>query len=176
MMATLQNTGQQVSMAIFFTIVIVSLSTGLTGSVGHALTPAQVGPPDQGILTGDRGVEPDGSAVRRLPGGEPHGGAPGRRGDSSRMAGAPRLHVRDPPGAALLRPGDRQAAFGSALSEAFLFAGTVTALSALISAFRGERFVYGEPRVKPSGPTPPSTASPEPGGATATVAGVRSRP
>ena len=35
-------------MAIFFTIVIVGLSTGLGGSVGEALATARVGPPIRG--------------------------------------------------------------------------------------------------------------------------------
>jgi MFS family permease len=171
MMATLQNTGQQVSMAIFFTIVIVSLSTGLTGSVSHALSSAQVGPPDQGILTGVVASNPTGALFGAFLGENPMGvllaGAATAPGWQALPAST---------SATLLAPHffaqAIQAAFGSALSEAFLFAGTVTALSALISAFRGERFVYGEPRVKPSSPT----ATSEPGGATATVAGVHSRP
>ncbi|MGI0053222.1 MAG: MFS transporter, partial [Thermoplasmata archaeon] len=61
MLATLQNTGQQVSMAIFFTIVIVSLSGGLAGSASHALQGVGVGPPDQGILSGAIAANPTGA-------------------------------------------------------------------------------------------------------------------
>jgi MFS family permease len=42
MRATLQNSGMQISMALFFTVVLVGLSTGLSGSVGTSLSNAGV--------------------------------------------------------------------------------------------------------------------------------------
>ena len=174
MLATLQNAGQQISMAIFFTIVIVGLSTGLTASVGHALTSAQVGPPDQGILTGVVASNPTGALFGAFLGENPM---------STLLAGAAAVPGWQPlsPAAAsaLVAPhffaNAIQTAFGSALSWAFVFAGCVTGLSAVISAFRGERYIYREPRASP---TPPPVPPPivEPGPTASSGAHARSRP
>ena len=176
MLATLQNAGQQVSMAIFFTIIIVGLSAGLTGSVGGALTAAQVGSPDNGILTSVVAGNPTGALFGAFLGENPMG---------ILLEGASSV-----PGWVPLSPAVTQtltaphffavaisAAFKSALSEAFVFAGCITGLSALISAFRGERFVYGQaaPGTKPRTPTP-VTPPAEPAASVAPVAGARHRP
>jgi MFS family permease len=175
MLATLQNAGQQVSMAIFFTIVIVGLSTGLTASVGHALATAQVGPPDQGILT---------SVVASNPTGALFGAFLGENPMNTLLAGAGAVPGWQPlpPAtyAALVAPhffaNAIQPAFGSALSWAFLFAGCVTGLSALISALRGERYIYRDATPEPTpAPAPPSLTT-ESGAAAAAGAHVRSRP
>jgi MFS family permease len=175
MLATLQNAGQQVSMAIFFTIIIVSLSVGLTGSVSGALTAAQVGAPDNGILT---------SVVAANPTGALFGAFLGENPMNILLAGASGL-----PGWVPLSPAVTQTltqphffaqaistAFKSALSEAFVFAGSITGVAALISAFRGERFVYGQ--TTPAPPASPSTPAPatEPGASVAPVASARHRP
>ncbi|MCI4373573.1 MAG: MFS transporter, partial [Thermoplasmata archaeon] len=172
MLATLQNAGQQISMAIFFTIVIVGLSTGLTASVGHALATAQVGPPDQGILTGVVASNPTGALFGAFLGENPM---------STLLAGAavvPGWQPLSPSVAsALIAPhffaNAIQPAFGSALSWAFIFAGCVTGLSAVISAFRGERFIYRELR---TGPAPATATVAETGPTTPAGAHVRSRP
>jgi MFS family permease len=175
MLATLQNAGQQISMAIFFTIVIVGLSTGLTASVGHALASAQVGPPDQGILTGVVASNPTGALFGAFLGENPM---------STLLAGAATVPGWQPLPAStaslLVAPhffaNAIQPAFGSALYWAFVFAGCVTALSAVISAFRGERYIYGQPRVGPTRPAPPVSAPPEAGAAAPAGSHVRSRP
>ncbi|MGA9839322.1 MAG: MFS transporter, partial [Thermoplasmata archaeon] len=162
MLATLQNAGQQLSMAIFFTIVIVGLSTGLTASVGHALTAAQVGPPDQGILTGVVASNPTGALFGAFLGENPM---------SILLQGAsavPGWQTLPPNVAAtLIAPhffaSAIQSAFATALSEAFLFAGCVTALAAVISLFRGERYIHGQ--TTPSPPGPVATTAAEPGAA-----------
>jgi MFS family permease len=172
MLATLQNAGQQISMAIFFTIVIVGLSSGLGTSVSHALSSAQVGPPDQGILTSVVASNPTGALFGAFLGENPMGVL---------LAGAATIPGWQPlPPAtanALLAPhffaNAIQAAFGSALSEAFLFAGCVTAVSALISAFRGKRYIYGEVVVPPPAP---GTMVPESGVTASAAGGVRHRP
>ncbi|MGD0257514.1 MAG: MFS transporter [Thermoplasmata archaeon] len=172
MLATLQNAGQQISMAIFFTIVIVGLSSGLGTSVSHALSSAQVGPPDQGILTSVVASNPTGALFGAFLGENPMGVL---------LAGAATIPGWQPlPPAtanALLAPhffaNAIQAAFGSALSEAFLFAGCVTAVSALISAFRGKRYIYGEVVVPPAAP---EAVAPDSGVTASTVGGVRHRP
>ncbi len=172
MLATLQNTGQQVSMAIFFTIVIVGLSTGLSGSVAHALTNAQVGPPDQGILSGMVASNPTGALFGAFLGENPMQGllataatVPGWQAlTSTQMQALLAPHFF----ASAISP-----AFGTALSGAFVFAGVVTAIGAVVSALRPRRYIFGEetgPAVAPpAAPTPPPTG---PTGAT----GARSRP
>jgi MFS family permease len=176
MLATLQNAGQQVSMAIFFTIIIVGLSAGLTGSVSGALTAAQVGSPDNGILTSVVASNPTGALFGAFLGENPMG---------ILLAGASTL-----PGWVPLSPAVTQTltqphffaqaistAFKSALSEAFVFAGSITAVAAVISAFRGERFVYGQ--AAPAGraaASPPPVPTAEPSAAAAPVVGARHRP
>jgi hypothetical protein len=177
MLATLQNAGQQVSMAIFFTIIIVGLSAGLTGSVSGALTAAQVGAPDNGILTSVVASNPTGALFGAFLGENPMG---------ILLAGASTL-----PGWVPLSPAVTQTltqphffaqaigtAFKSALSEAFVFAGSITAVAAVISAFRGERFVYGPaaPAGRAVASPPPPVPTVEPSAAAAPVAGARHRP
>ena len=179
MLATLQNTGQQISMAIFFTIVIVGLSTGLGGSVSHALAAAQVGQPDQGILS---------SVVASNPTGALFGAFLGENPMSVLLAGAATVPGWQalPPNvvASLTAPHffatAIQPAFGSAISEAFAFAGSVTAIAAIISYLRGERYIYGQPKE-----TPPTAMYPSPASSDAVASGalgpagspgVRSRP
>ncbi len=158
MLATLQNTGQQLSMALFFTIVILGLASGLGGSVSHSLSAASIGPPDSGILT---------TLVASNPTGALFGAFLGENPMQSLLLGA--AHV---PGwvplpasasATLLAPhffaNAISSAFHSALADAFLFAGSVTALGAVVSAARGERFIYDAPAPAPA--RPPETT---PGG------------
>ncbi|MFY9716348.1 MAG: MFS transporter [Thermoplasmata archaeon] len=172
MLATLQNAGQQISMAIFFTIVIVGLSSGLGASVSHSLAANSVGQPDQGILSGIVASNPTGALFGAFLGENPMG---------ILLAGAATSHgwvaLPGTVQATLLAPtffaGAIEQAFHSALSEAFVFAGCVTALSAVISALRGERFVYGEPRASPAVPPPPASGSPT---GSIPAAGARSRP
>ncbi len=176
MLATLQNAGQQVSMAIFFTIIIVSLSGGLSGSVSSALTAAQVGSPDNGILASVVASNPTGALFGAFLGENPMG---------ILLQGASTV-----PGWVPLSPAVTQAltaphffavaisaAFKSALSEAFLFAGCLTGVAALISALRGERFIYGQTATAGRPPTPsvPAPTS-EPGAAVAPASTARHRP
>ncbi len=161
MMATLQNTGQQVSLAIFFTIVILGLASGLGTSVHQALGAAHVGSADTAILGGIVASNPTGALFGAFLGENPMGlllqGAalvPGWTPLSTSVAQtllAPHFF------ASAIAP-----AFSRALGEAFLFAGVVTALGAVVSAFRGNRYVYGEDKVGARRKSPPSTAAPGP--------------
>jgi MFS family permease len=172
MLATLQNAGQQLSLAIFFTIIIIGLSSGLSSSVTGALSAAQVGPPDNGILA---------SFVASSPTGALFGAFLGINPMQTLLAGAASV-----PGWVPLSPAVANAltaphffahaiapAFKSALSEAFVFAGAITAVAAVISAFRGERFIYGQSAPKPRSSEP---ASPEPVAPAASASSVRARP
>jgi MFS family permease len=144
MLATLQNTGQQVSMAIFFTIVILGLSAGLGGSVGHALSAAQVGSPDQQILTSYVSSNPTGALFGAFLGENPMQTLLAAAGLAPGWTPLPPTVT-----ASLLAPhffaNAIGPAFRNALAEAFVFAGLVTALGAVISASRGRRFIYGQP-------------------------------
>jgi len=153
MIATLQNTGQQLSMALFFTIVILGLSAGLGGSVTHALATAQVGPPDSTILSSLVASNPTGAlfgaflgenpmttllqAASLVPGWQPL--------PSSAVTNLTAPHFF----ASAIGP-----AFHSALSEAFLFAAAVTGLGAVVSAARGRRYIYGQSAGSPASSPP----------------------
>jgi MFS family permease len=144
MLATLQNTGQQVSMAIFFTIVILGLSAGLGSSVSGALTSAQVGSPDLQILTGFVTANPTGALFGAFLGENPMQSLLVAASLSPGWQALPASVT-----ASLLAPHFFATAIGpafrNALAEAFVFAGGVTTLGAVVSALRGRRFIYGQP-------------------------------
>ncbi len=180
MLATLQNSGQQISMAIFFTIIIVGLASGLHGSVSGALVAAHVGQPDAGILSGVVASNPTGALFGAFLGENPM---------QSLLYAAATVPGWQPlpPNVeqTLLAPhffaGAISTAFGTALSEAFLFAGVVTAAAALISWMRGERYIYGQTHETPRTPgapaaAPPPTSDPPAGAAAVGSPGIRSRP
>jgi MFS family permease len=161
MLATLQNTGQQLSLALFFTIVILGLSAGLGSSVSGALTGANVGAPDLQILTGLVGSNPTGALFGAFLGENPMQGilvyaatVPGWQPLSPTVTGtllAPHFFAN------AIAP-----AFHTALDEAFVFAGSVTALGGIISAARGERYIYGQgaPTLKTRAPPPAGIPAP----------------
>ncbi|MGI0071180.1 MAG: MFS transporter [Thermoplasmata archaeon] len=160
MLATLQNMGQQLSLAIFFTIVILGLSAGLSSSVSGALTSAGVGAPDLQLLSGLVSSNPTGALFGAFLGVNPMQSV---LDAASTLPGW--VPLQPSVTASLLDPhffaNAIASAFHTALSEAFLFAGAVTSLGAVISAYRGERYIYGQ--TQPSGPAP--TARPaSPGG------------
>lgn len=161
MLATLQNTGQQVSLAIFFTIVIIGLASGLGTSVHQALGAANVGSPDTQILGGIVAGNPTGALFGAFLGENPmgvllHGAAlvPGWTPLSTTVTQnllAPHFF------ASAIAP-----AFSHALGEAFVFAGVVTAIGAVVSAFRGSRYVYGEDKMVARRMSPRPTLAPAP--------------
>lgn len=159
MLATLQNTGQQLSLALFFTVVILGLSSGLSSSVTNALSAAYVTPPDLQILAGLMSSNPTGALFGAFLGENPM--------QTYLMVAA------TVPGWQPLSPAAQSAvmaptffansiapAFGSALKDSFLFAGSVTGLGAFVSAMRGGRYIYGEePRVIVDIPSSPAGAA-----------------
>jgi MFS family permease len=160
MLATLQNAGQQVSMAIFFTIVILGLSAGLGGSASSALTASSVGQPDLGILTHLISSNPTGALFGAFLGENPMQSLLYAAGTVPGWTPLP-ANVQ----ASLLAPhffaNAIAPAFRAALGEAFIFAGSVTTLGGFISASRGERYIYDAPAAAPASPATPS--SPPPG-------------
>ncbi len=176
MLATLQNTGQQVSLAIFFTIVIIGLASGLGASVHQALGAAQVGPADTQIL---------GAIVAGNPTGALFGAFLGENPMSVLLQGAALVPGWTPLSTSvvqtLLAPhffaSAIAPAFAHALGEAFLFAGVVTALGAVVSSVRGDRYVYGEELAGTRRKSPPTAvvSRPEPVAVTADAGGTLSR-
>ncbi len=142
MLATLQNAGQQLSLAMFFTIVIVGLAAHLGGTVPGALSSAGVPSNDAAIL---------GSAISSNPTGALFGAFLGENPMAqllSLVSTAPGWTPLSPSTtatvlaphffASVVEPG-----FGASISSAFVVAGGLTGAAAVISALRGEPFIYG---------------------------------
>ncbi len=161
MLTTLQNAGQQLSLAIFFTVVIVGLSHGLGNGAQSVLSGAGVPVSDGTIL---------GQLIAANPTGALFGAFLGVNPMQQLLQVAPTV-----PGWVPLSPATQQAllaphffaatvapGFGSALSEAFLFAAGLTLVGATVSALRGGQYFHTE-RVAPRGsptPTGPSVVEP----------------
>jgi MFS family permease len=163
MLATLQNTGQQMSLAIFFTVIIVGLASGLGGTVPGALGAAGVPAGDAGILGHAIAGNPTGALFGTFLGENPMAqllalasATPGWTPLSPSVQAtllAPHFF------ASVVEPG-----FGSSISVAFLVAGGLTVVATIISALRGQPFVYGVPGRSPgptaaTGPSSPTGAS-----------------
>ncbi len=155
MLATLQNTGQQMSLAIFFTVVIVGLASGLGGTVPGQLAAAGVPAGDAGLLGHAIASNPTGALfgaflgenpmaqLLSLVSASPGWTALGPSATSSLLA--PHFF------ASAIEPG-----FSSAISHAFLVATGLTAAAAVLSALRGRTFIYG---VSTTGPARSSSAT-----------------
>ncbi len=160
MLATLQNTGQQMSLAIFFTVIIVGLASGLGGTVPGALGAAGVPANDAAILSHAISGNPTGALFGTFLGENPMAQllalaetAPGWTPLSNATTAAllaPHFF------ASVVEPG-----FGSSISTAFLVAGSLTVVAAIISALRGQPFVYDAPGRSRA----PPTSAPAPGAA-----------
>jgi len=141
MTTTLQNSGMQVSMALFFTIVLVSLSVGLSGSVGTALSGAGVPPASAAVLTHVVSSDPTGALFGAFLGYNPMG-----------------IYLDNLPSinATLSHPVYLQLTsktfFPNAIAPAFLhgmdlafgISIVITSAAAIASALRGGRYVHGE--------------------------------
>lgn len=142
MLATLQNTGQQMSLAIFFTVVVLGLASGLGGTVPGALGAAGVPAGDAGILSHAIAANPTGALFGAFLGENPMAQLLSL---TSTLPGWTAL----PPSveakllaphffASVVGPG-----FGSSISVAFLVAGGLTSVAAVVSALRGRPYIYG---------------------------------
>ena len=171
MLATLQNTGQQMSLAIFFTVVILGLATGLGGTVPVALGSAGVPAGDAGILGHAIAGNPTGALFGAFLGENPMqqllnqlSATPGWTNLTPTVyATLIQPHFF----ASVVAPG-----FGSSISTAFVLAGSLLAVGAVISGLRGKPYYYPSTTVPPAGVpagppdperNPPSPASPSGG-------------
>ncbi len=173
MLATLQNAGQQLSLVFFFTIVVGGLSTGLAGSIEGALGGLGIGAPDAPILGQLAQSQPADSLFAAFLGYNPMetllqfaSGVPGW--SSQQIAGATGQLT-----SLGFFPRAIAPAFLDGMRGAFLFAGSIILVAALISFLRGERYVHElhaeEVAASPSakGPEPEPGGTPEPAPASA---------
>ncbi|MHB8584763.1 MAG: MFS transporter [Thermoplasmatota archaeon] len=150
MRATLQNTGQQLSMALFFTIIIVGVASGLSGSVSTHLTAAHVDPTDTAILsayvaknpTGAifgafLGENPMGTLIRNLNTASPHGWTPLPANVAAELTSNQFF------------PNAVAPSFVNGIDIALLMGGILTLVGAAVSLMRGKTYVH-EARGPPS--------------------------
>ena len=155
MYATLQNAGMQVSMGVFFTIVIVGLSNGLSGSVSGALGSAGVTGPAGSALSGLVSSNPTGALFGAFLGQNPMG--------LYLSYLPPALQSQVPPSvvATLLSkqffPNAVAPAFLNGIDFAFALSAVLTAAAALVSLLRGGRYIHELHAKDPTGvPVAPS--------------------
>jgi MFS family permease len=156
MAATLQNAGMQLSLAIFFTIVIVGLSNGLSGSVSGALGSAGVTGPAGSALSSLVASNPTGALFGAFLGQNPMG---------VYLTALPAaLQAQIPPSVVATLtskqffPNAVAPAFLHGIDLAFELSAILTATAAVISLMRGRRYIHelevGTTRPAP-GPEPP---------------------
>ncbi len=139
MRATLQNTGQTASMGIFFTIVLVSLTSKLpsafTVALGQAGAPELIPffikiPPTSALFSAFLGYNPVATILGLFP-----------KGSVSSILN---------PGVVTYLEGKTwfphalAGAFMGALRMSFYIGAVIFAMAALLSALRGKRYIYGE--------------------------------
>lgn len=140
MRATLQNAGMQLSMAVFFTIVLVGLANGLSGSVSGALSSAGVTGPAGGALS---------SLVASNPTGALFGAFLGQNPMALYLSYLPAsLQGQIPPSVVATLtskqffPNAVAPAFLKGIDLAFAISAVLTALAAVVSLMRGGRYVH----------------------------------
>ena len=140
MRATLQNAGMQLSLVVFFTIVIVGLANGLTGSVAQALTAAGVPGAPTAALTQLVSSDPTGALFGAFLGQNPM---------AMYLAYLPPALLNQiplPVQATLTStdffPNAVAPAFLQGMDLAFLLSAVLTSAAAVVSLMRGGRYVH----------------------------------
>jgi hypothetical protein len=152
MRATLQNAGMQLSMAVFFTIVLVGLSNGLSNSVFNALSSAGVPQPYLSQFTNAVASDPTGALFGAFLGQNP----------MSLFVPTLPTNLQNLVGPTLLSkqffPNAVAPAFLHGIDTAFLISAILTGVAAVVSLMRGGRYVHelhaanGSPAVSPEKP------------------------
>ena len=140
MATTLQNAGMQLSMAMFFTVVILGISHGLASSVGGALASAEFRAPTNRSSAGSLPGNPSGAIFGAFLGVNPMGVILAQLGP----------HLPIPISASVTATLTAKEFFPAAIAPAFLegvreslaIAGGMTLVAAVVSALRGERYVH----------------------------------
>ena len=163
MRATFLNAGTMLSMGVFFSMVIGSLASGLPATISRGLarfalplpTIARLAhlPPLSVLFAALLGYNP----LQMLLGATPQG-----KVILDHLPHAQRLTMTSPQ----FFPHLIAQPFMNSLRVVFMFAAATTLLSAVLSAFRGERFIYDDDLQAPTADTPglSPAASVEPGG------------
>lgn len=140
MTATLQNAGMQLSMAVFFTIVLVGLANGLSGSVSGALSSAGVTGPAASALSSLVASNPTGALFGAFLGQNPMG---------LYISYLPAsLQAQIPPSVVATLtskqffPNAVGPAFLKGIDVAFVLSAFLTAMAAVVSMLRGARYVH----------------------------------
>ena len=150
MRATLQNTGQTISIAIFFSIIISSLSGSLPGAFTAALTNAGVPqlsgafasiPPTNALFSAFLGYNPMQSILSQAP--------------ASVLSQIPKATIATLTGQSFF-PNAIAPAFTSALDLSFYIGAGLSLVAALASFLRGRAYIHGEevdpgPSSRPAG-------------------------
>jgi len=166
MRATLQNAGMQLSMAVFFTIVIVGLANGLPGSVSSALSNAGVPAPAGAALS---------SLVASNPTGALFGAFLGQNPMALYISYLPSGLAQQIPAPVVASLTSKQffpnavaPAFLRGIDLAFVISAVLTGIAAVVSLMRGGRYVHElDAETRGSGPA----VRPEPAAAPAAPAG-----
>ena len=137
MRATIQNSAMMISQAVFFTIIIVSLSATLPGALSNAVTSAGASPqiaqifsstPASGALFGAfLGYNPVATILHSLP--------------SSVVSSIPTSTMSYITGSTFF-PNAISSPFMTALREAFIIGAVMCIIAAICSAFRGGKYVH----------------------------------
>ena len=141
MRATIQNSAMTISQAVFFTIIIVSLSASLPGALSAAVTsagaPAQLAQvfsstPASGALFGAfLGYNPVATILHSLP--------------ASLVSTIPKATINYLTGSTFF-PNAISSPFMTALREAFIIGAVMCVIAAVCSALRGAKYVYEKPK------------------------------
>jgi len=137
MRATLQNAGMQLSMAVFFTIVLVGLANGLSGSVSGALSSAGASGPAAASLSSMVASNPTGALFGAFLGQNPMG---------LYLSYFPSGTFSPAVVATLTSkqffPNAVGPAFLKGIDLAFAISAVLTAVAAVVSLMRGGRYVH----------------------------------
>ena len=141
MRATIQNSAMTISQAVFFTIIIVSLSGSLPGALSAAVTsagaPSQLAQvfsstPASGALFGAfLGYNPVGTILQSLP--------------ASLVSSIPKATIDYLTGSTFF-PNAISSPFMTALREAFIIGAIMCVVAAVCSALRGAKYVHEKPK------------------------------
>ncbi len=137
MRATIQNSAMTISQAIFFTIIIISLSASLPGALSAAVTSAgatpqlaqifSATPASAALFASFLGYNPVATILHTLP--------------ASIMSSIPPATVNFLTGSTFF-PNAISAPFMNALREAFIIGAIMCVVAAICSALRGGKYIY----------------------------------
>ena len=151
MRATLQNTGQTVSLAIFFTVIITGLSSSLPSALSNAMTSAGV----PQLASAFTSISPTSALFSAFLGYNPMQSILALPQLSSVVTQIPRSTLTFLEGQTFF-PNSIAPAFMSALDLSFYIGAALSVAAAVASLLRGEKYIHGA--VEEVRPVPPPGA------------------